>query len=426
MGNWSPPAGYKQVPSALEGIDVYAPTPPEQAPQQEIVNFKCPQCGAETAYSVADGGLKCTHCGYYQPPAAKAVGTRAAEQEFTVETVNLAAHGWGVSRKELACNKCGAVTSIAADALTLTCPFCGSREVVQREEVQEVLRPRFLIPFKIDVEACKTIARQWLGSSWMTPAELQKVAVMATFSGIFLPYWTFDALTSADWKAEVGHTVTRTHHDSKGQVRTSTEIVWRWESGRAQVKIDDLVVPGTVRLSGLLLNKLRNYDLRQLTPYDPEFLAGFQAQAYDVPLEKAWDAGRQEMRERTRQACLSQASTSKVRNFSMMVDFADERWRYILLPIYLAAYRYADKTYQVIVNGETGAIAGQRPVDWNKVWLAIAAIMAPAALLGLVGLLTVLLGGVGVVIGGLGFILLVIGLVVSVIIYRQADSLDDA
>jgi hypothetical protein len=331
-----------------------------------------------------------------------------------------------VSRKELACNKCGAVISIAADALTATCPFCGSHEVVQREEVQDVLRPRFLIPFKIDAEACKGIARQWLGSSWMTPAELQRVATLATFSGIFIPYWTFDALTSADWKAEVGHTVTRTHRDSKGQVHTTTETVWRWESGHAQVKIDDLVVPGSTRLSKLLLSKLENFDLRQLTPYEPDFLAGFQAQAYDVPLEKAWDAGRQEMRERTRQACLGQASTSRVRNFNMTVDFADERWRYQLLPIYLTAYRYADKVYQVIVNGQTGAIAGQRPVDWNKVWLVIAAIMAPGVLLGLIGLLTVLLGGVGVVIGGIGFVLLIIGLIISVIIFRQADSLDDA
>jgi hypothetical protein len=150
-----------------------------------------------------------------------------------------------------------------------------------------------------------------------------------------------------------------------------------------------------------------------------------QARAYDLPLEAAWEQAREQMREQTRQACRSQASTSQIRNFSMNLDFSQESWRYILLPVYVAAYRFQSQNYQVMVNGQTGSVSGQRPVDWTKVWLVIAALLAPGVLLGLVGLLTLLFGGVGAVIGGFGLFLLAIGMIIAFVILQKAMSLDD-
>ena len=131
------------------------------------------------------------------------------------------------------------------------------------------------------------------------------------------------------------------------------------------------------------------------------------------------------MREQTRQACISQASTSMVRNFSMNLDFSQETWRYVLLPVYVAAYRYQGKTFQVMVNGQTGVVAGQRPVDWTRIWLVVAALLAPGVLLGLLGLVTLVFAGLGAAIGGFGFILLVIGIVIAVIIVLNAMKMDD-
>jgi len=424
MSNTFPPPGYIPVESAVSGIDVYMPAPPESDPHKEVVDFMCPQCGATTAYSVADGGLTCTHCGYYEAPQAAALGKRAAQFEFTVDTMQRAAQGWGVERKEIACQNCGAAASLPAESLTYTCAFCGSNKVIQRQAPQDVLRPRYLVPFKVQAEACAQIARGWLGSSWMTPANLRQISQIGKFTGIYLPYWTLDSITHADWKAEVGHTKTERYYDN-GEWKTRTVIEWRWESGHVDLAIDDLPVSGTARLSGVLLGKVQDFNLSDLVTYDPKYLAGLQAQAYDVTLEKAWEAGRQQMREKTRQACLGQASTPQVRNFSMSLDFANESWRYILAPAYISNYSYDGKTYQAMVNGQTGAIAGQRPVDWNKVWLAIAALLAPGALLGLLGLITIPLAGIGVAIGGFGFVLLVIGAIISVIIYTQANKLDD-
>lgn len=422
-----PPPNYIRTESAVEGIEVFMPAPPEAQEHREIVEFKCPQCGANTAYSVAAGGLECTHCGYYEPPPKEIIGKGAQEFEFTVETMQEAAHGWGETRKELLCQNCGAQISLSVTALTATCPYCASNKVIQRDALQDVLRPRFLVPFQIDDRRCSTISREWLGSSWMTPGNLEKIVRIADFNPVYLPYWTFDSLASASWRAEVGHTETDRYYDhGSKEWKTRTRVVWRWESGSVRVPFDDLLVAGTTKLSPLLLNRIKPFDLSQLAPYDAKFLAGMQAQAYDMPLDSAWENAREEMRAETREACLGQASTSRVRNFSMILDFDEESWRYILLPVYVAAYRYRDRVYQVLVNGQTGAISGQRPVDWNKVWLAIAAILAPGFLLGLIGLGTVVFAGIGVPIAAVGFVLLVIGLVITAIIFRKAQGLDDA
>jgi hypothetical protein len=422
-----PPPGFVRTESAVEGIELYQPAPPEaQEKQREVVAFKCPHCGAGTAYSAADGALTCTHCGYYEPPHKEVVGKAAQAFEFTVETLERAAHGWGQTRNELQCQDCGAYTSTAPDSLTHTCPFCASHKVIQRKALQDNLRPRFLIPFTIEAGKCQQIAHEWLGSSWMTPGSLHRLAKVAGFTGIYLSFWTFDAVTNADWKAEVAHTETEQYFDSREmKYKTRTKTVWKWESGHVQLVLDDLLVPGTSRLSHLLLGQLRDYDLSQLAVYEPSYLAGFQAQAYDLPLEAAWEKGRHEMRERTREACCSQASNSHMRNFSMNLNFKDESWRYVLLPVYIAAYQYQDKTYQVMVNGQTGAIAGQRPVSWLKVGLVIAMSLAPGLLVGLVGVLTLLLGGVGLPIGVVGFVLLLIGLGVSAMLVGKAQTLDD-
>jgi predicted RNA-binding Zn-ribbon protein involved in translation (DUF1610 family) len=420
----SPPKNFIQVPSKVDGIEVFAPAPEVKDEEQAVVEFKCPQCGADTAYSVSDGGLKCSHCGYYSPPQKNVLGRQAHEFEFTLETVAESERGRDEERQELECQTCGARTSISSQELTHTCAFCGSNNVIQRQPTEDVLRPRFLIPFQLEAEKCQQIAANWLGSSWMVPTGLQKLADQSRFHGVYIPYWTFDAVTNATWKAEVGHTEHERYFEN-GEWKVRTITVWRWEEGRVREKYDDMLQPATGRLSSVLLSQAQRYDISALRSYEASFLAGIQALGYDVPLEKAWDTARGEMRERTRKACRGQASTSQVRNFSMSLDFGEESWRYILLPVYLSSYQHGGQNYHVLVNGQNGEIAGQRPVDWGRVWLVIGLVMTPGLLMALVGLLTFLIGGIGVILGGVGLFLLIIGAIISAIILRKASMLDD-
>ena len=409
-----------QTESAVSGITVYMPRPIAEK-HEEVVDFRCPNCDGATAYNADDGGLTCSFCGYHEAPQQAVVGKGAEEFEFTVETMHRAAHGWGAERKELVCNSCNAHTTLSTDMLTHTCPFCASNQVVQERAPQDVLRPRFLVPLTVTLDACREKTAVWLRSSWMLPKELDRLARTAEYTPIYIPFWTFDADTQAAWRAEVGHTkTTRVRVGGKWQTRTKT--VWRWESGQANLNLDDLIVQGTNQLSGKLLQKgLRRYDLNKLVPYDAAYLAGIQAQAYDIGLEEAWELGRRRMRERTKDACLSQASANKIRNFSMNLEFHNESWRYILLPIYLATYRYGTESYQVLINGQTGQLAGQRPVDWRKIWLVIGALLAPGIILGILSQIVATMAEFTPI----AVLLVMAGVVAAAVLFSQAQKMDD-
>ncbi len=423
-----PPSGYTPAPSAIEGVTVFVPAPTPAGDERPVVEFKCPQCGDTTAYSAANGELTCRSCGYTQLPQP-AAPLPAQRLEFTVETLRQSAEnrpqqGWGAARKEMACEACGAVATVEETRLAYTCPFCGSNKVLQRQAAQDVLRPRMLIPFTIPADACEAIAKTWLGNSWLTPSDLKSRAALGGFTALYLPYWCFDSQAAADWKAEVGHTKTERYY-SGGEWKTRTVTHWRWESGRVEIPHRDVLIPGASHLSQRLLNECAAFDLHALKDYSPDYLAGYGAQAYDLPLESAWQTARSRMRETTRLACIQRASSSLVRNFSMQLDFADETWRYLLLPVYILAYQYGGQPYQAMINGQNGHIAGQRPVDWNKVWLAIIALLAPGGLFGLLGLITLPLAGAGLFIGLFGLVLLVIGVILAIMLYKKADQMDD-
>ncbi|MFZ6031417.1 MAG: hypothetical protein ACOYYS_27210 [Chloroflexota bacterium] len=417
---FTPPSTYEQIPSALEGITVWRPRSQAKAavaPQ----TYTCPQCGAATKYDVAAGGVACEYCGHTAQAAAQTVGRKAQESEFTVETWQQAAQGWGVERRELHCESCGANLAVAEGSLTATCPFCASNKVNVRAAASEALRPHFVIPFKIQAAQLRTAVKAWLGRGWFHPGELAASAAVGHFTGMYVSYWTFDARVSAHWKAEVGHEVSERYYDhGDKEWKTRTKIEWRWENGQIEQTVDDLLISGSSRLSQALIKRVEPFNLHELAAYSPDFLAGWQAQAYDITLPQAWSQGKNIVRQQAKEACYQDTHSNHVRNFSMSADFADETWRYILLPIYVATYRFGTKTFQVMVNGQTGNIAGQKPVAWWKVWLAMGALLAPGGLLGLIGLPLLAAAGVGLFVLIASAILLAAGGMLAYNIYQQA------
>ena len=419
---WVPPKDFMQVDSEVPGVIVYAPRP-KTTEKDQAKNYACSNCGANIAYDVSAGGIACEYCGFIAPVKSINVGKTAENFEFTLETISQSTRGWGTERQVMHCDSCGGDLSISEGTLSTTCPFCASNKVNVITSTEEMLRPRFLIPFKITPQQTKKLAVDWLGKGWYHPNELSANSIVRKFVGIYIPFWTFDTKVDARWSAQVGYERTERHYNARDKRwETRTKIVWQWESGKVHLNIENFLVPGSARhhISHRILDQLHPFNLNGLMAYEPDYLAGWQAVAYETTLTEAWESGKNSIRERAKKACYQDIPTSRVRNFSMGADFKDEAWRYILLPIYLTAYKYEEVVYQVMVNGQTGAVAGQKPVAWWKIWLVIAAVLAPGTLLGLLGLPLLLINGVGIIPITLGIILFVIGLIISFVLFNAA------
>lgn len=415
-----PPPDFEPAPSAVDGITVYRPKDPALAGP---ATFKCPSCAATTGFAPDAGALVCGFCGWKEPiDTARA---RDVAHDFTVEALRLAAHGWGVARRTLRCPDCGTERAVEAAAISTLCPFCAGTHVeVSARDDGAALRPSHVLPFEVRSEALAGPVKAWLGQGWFHPSRLADLARVDRFVGVYVPYWVFEAAVEADYECEVGYTHTRTVPDGRGGSRTETYTVWTWTRGHVSRRFDHVRIPGTTRLSKVLLGRVDDaFDLGRLEPFDARFLAGFEAQGYDVALPDAWERGKGEIRDGARRACESDAGGDKIRNLSVAASLSEEAWRYALLPIWVTAYRFDGRTWQVMVNGATGAVHGQKPVVWSRVWVAIAALIAPGVCGGVVGIPLALVGvGVPIVIVSLG--LLIAGLVGSGVLYghlRQSE-----
>ena len=279
---------------------------------------------------MAAGGIACEHCGYIAPVRAMQVGRSADEFEFTLETISQSERGWGEERHILHCGSCGAALSLPIGTLSTTCPFCASNQINVTPGLEESLRPRFLVPFKIKPKQNQHLASQWLGRGWYHPDELVSNAILNRFVGVYLPFWTFDAHIDAAWHAQVGYEEVKRHYNAREKRwETHTEINWRWENGAVQLDIDDLLVAGSSprHINHRILKRLYPFNMSDLVTYEPEYLAGWRAQAYETPLTDAWESGKSQIREQAKKTCYQDIPTSHVRNFSMTADFADESWR---------------------------------------------------------------------------------------------------
>lgn len=411
-----PPPGYEEIPSKIPGITVFKKQEVLKE-HKEVVAFKCPNCGADKAYSAENGGLTCTHCNYFEAPIQSEVsGKQSEEFEFTVETLERAAQGWGTERKEMVCNNCGGHTVLAPESMAQSCPFCHSNNVIQQKAPQDVLRPRFLIPLKVTEAMVKADVDVWLGDSSLLPDDLKQLVNELKFVPMFIPFWTFDAHADAAWEAEVGRTVTTDE---------GTETHWSWESGRVNHFFDDLLAIGSKQLDERLLKHVKWFNLEELVPYQPSYLAGMHAQAYEIPLQSAWQQARNGMRKIMRDRCYKEPSGRQIRNFCMNLDFHDESWRYILVPYWLGTYTYEGKSYQVIINGQNRKIVGKRPANWKKVHRRALTFILPGLLISLVSLLPIFnhpdVLKIGTIVGIGAFI---IGGIAAAFTYQKASKLE--
>lgn len=416
-------AHYQALPSKIEGITVFGPAPKQQTPQTPKT-YICPQCGHTLAYDVNTAGISCAFCGYSSAVNLQKVQARDARFEFTLDVMQQAQRGWGEQRATLDCDTCGAELSFPAGTMASTCPYCSSNKVNLVQAADDRLRPLVMAGFKLRPADLSGIAAQWLGRGWMHPKALGEMALLERFTPFYLPFWSFSAKVQGPWEAEVAHTVTETYYDSGSKShRTRTRTEWRRESGQMQSGVSDLLVSGVdpKRIRWGVLREIEPFYLSELVHYQADLLAGMNAQAYDYPLPDAWQQAKGLIRAQAEEAAIAEASNRNVRNLQIQMDYADENWRYMLLPVYLASYRYEDKVYQVAVNGQTGTIGGQKPVDWNKVWLILAALFIPAGLLFLLGLL-LMVTGAGIVFFPLALAALVITGIVAFKLYNEAVS----
>jgi hypothetical protein len=348
----------------------------------EAKKFACDGCGALMVWDAEGATLRCPFC----------AGTKGVPVRGDYVAVEHALENAPDSSKRLetprvlSCDRCGAKVAVPERVTSLSCAFCGSEQVLETKGEAGRIRPESVVPFAVGAAQAQTKFREWLGKGIFRPKSLRDVASVEAMKGVYVPFWTYDTNTWSRWTAEAGYHYTvhvpvtvRTGESTHTEMRAETRTRWEPAAGERRDSYDDVLVCASVGIDEGRLSGTYPYRLEEVEPYRSEFLAGWAAEEYAVDLPEGWRRARERVNEEEVEKCSDDVPGDEQRNLRVWTQHAGVTWKHLLLPLWIATYFYGKKRYHVLVNGQTGKVAGTKPVSWWRVGAAILLAIAVGA-----------------------------------------------
>ncbi len=337
--------------------------------------FPCEGCGADFEFHIGQQKLKCPYCGF-EKAIVLAEDAAIVERDFRAALARLAElREKGATTiadlNEVRCGSCGSNVVFRGTLTSTECAFCGSP--IQRDKVHSAsnrVPVDGVLPFQVDQQRAKSNLADWVRSRWFAPNEFRKRGVEGRFNGVYLPYWTFDSHTFNRYRGERGEHYYVTVGSGKNR-RTERRTRWYPASGQFERFFDDVLVVAAAGLPRKIMINLEPWPLHKCLPFTQQALAGFFAQTYDVELDKGFVDGKQRIDEAIHADVRRRIGGDEQRVHSIQSTYDPITYKHLLLPVWLLAYRYKDKTYRVVVNAGTGEVQGERPYSWVKIMLAV-------------------------------------------------------
>lgn len=356
--------------------------------------FPCEECGAALTYAPGEPVVRCGFCGasneIEQPDSPWSGGT-VSEQSLRDALANRLSEAVYEETQTVHCDNCGADVEFDEKTHAGECPFCAS-PIVTETSANRHIKPKAVLPFELTERAARDAMNKWLGSLWFAPSGLSKYARAGRpMEGLYVPYWTYDAETRTEYQGRRGDVYYVTQRvpvqvDGKTvmQTRQVPKVRWSSAAGRVRRFFDDVLVLGSKSLPKRHADKLGPWDLSALKSYQPAYLAGFRAEAYTVPLEDGFAEARQIMDRVIERDVRFDIGGDKQQITHLSTQVSEETFKHILLPVWMAAYKYRGDTYRFIVNGRTGAVQGERPYSAWKIAVAVAVGLIGAGIVGFI------------------------------------------
>lgn len=339
--------------------------------------FPCQQCGAQLSFEPGTANLKCSYCNFVNPIPQ---GVEDIEELDFHQYLELARQeSVPDAEQTVKCSACAAEFTLGGHAVSDTCPFCGSNSIIP-VPANVHIRPKSLLPFAIKAKECREIYQKWIGSRWLAPTALKNYARSeGRIDGMYIPYWTYDCATTSWYTGMRGdyYYVTETYtEDGETKTRQVRHTRWTPASGTVWRDFDDVLVNGSTRLPEKHARRLQNWDLPNLVAFQDDFLSGFRTERYHVGLEEGFGTAQGIMTDVIRGDVRSDIGGDEQQISSLDTQWDKITFKHILVPIWIGAYKFKDKSYGFMINGRTGEISGDAPISPWKVALIVLAVLA--------------------------------------------------
>ena len=348
--------------------------------------FPCEKCGADLEFHIGQQDMKCPFCGY-EKLIELAPDAEIAEQDFNAilekvrEWREQSSENSNDGQSEVRCSGCGANVVFVGSLTSSECPYCAAP--IQRDKVHDSpkrIPVHGILSFQVEKEIARMNLSEWVRSRWFAPNEFLKRGVDGRFNGVYLPFWTYDSMTFSRYWGDRGDHYTVTVTDSNNQTHTETRTSWTSVSGSHQRFFDDVLVLATKGMSRELMDSLEPWPLTELQPFSQELLAGFLARTYEVELDEGFPIAQKRIDVAIVSDVRGLIGGDEQRVTEIKTRYDAITFKHLLLPVWLLAYRYQDKSYQILINAVTGEVQGERPYSFWKITLTVLSVLAVVGL----------------------------------------------
>ena len=356
----------------------------------QITNYQCPNCSGPLRFAGDSGQLQCDSCGTsFEVPVVEQL---YADKEQTAAVAgaepqwdtNMAGSVWSDEEtahlRAYSCPSCGADLIFDDTTVATSCPYCDNPTVVPAQ-VTGSLRPDYVIPFRLDKNAAINALKNYYKGKKFLPSTFAAGNHIEEIKGVYVPFWLYNGETDAAMRFR-GTVVTRHRHGNYEVTTTDHYRVTR----EGSVAFEKVPVDGSSKMPDTHMDAIEPYNYGELAPFSTAYLPGFLADKYDEDADVCSKRANERIVSSTERAF---ASTTKgystlVREYSNIVLKKGDV-KYALMPVWMLASKWEGKDFLFAMNGQTGKLIGDLPVDKGKffAWFGmLAGIMAAA--LGLV------------------------------------------
>ena len=345
-----------------------------------LQEYKCPCCGGAVAFDAGLQKIKCPYCDTEFDMEAMSACDSELEQ-IPQESLNWESGSTDTWQEEdgmrsFVCKSCGGEIISDASTAATACPFCGN-PVVMMDQFSGALKPDCVIPFKLDKEAAVAALKRHYGGKRLLPKVFKDENHLQEIQGLYVPVWLCDAGAEADGRYRA--TRVRSWSDSRYDY---TQTSYYALSRGGQIGFTGIPVDGSSKMDDALMESIEPFDLSQAVDFRTAYLAGYLADKYDVDAEQSIQRANERVKKTTEEAFVSTAEhyTSVVPEFSS-IRLHNGKNRYALYPVWVLNTKWNDKFYTFAMNGQTGKLVGDLPMDkaLRKKWFGgIAAAVAAA------------------------------------------------
>ena len=350
-----------------------------------LQDFKCPCCNGAITFDSTIQKMKCPYC----------------DTEFDVQTVHdyqkeladpepdkmdwedSAGQEWEENETEglrtYVCNTCGGEI-IGDDTLAATtCPFCDN-PIVMVGQFAGDLKPDLVIPFKVDKIRAKSILRNHFKGKILLPKPFKDEFHLDEVKGMYVPFWLFDSDVDASIRYRA--TRVRTWSDSRYYY---TETQYYHVARNGSIGFEAVPVDGSEKMPNDMMESIEPFVLTDATDFNTAYLAGYLADKYNVSKEESKTRANQRIKQSTETAFAQTVrGYTTVTPVSSSVQLKNGKAKYALYPVWLLNTSWKGEIYRFVVNGQTGKIAGNLPMDkaaYSRWLFGIAGLVGAAALL---------------------------------------------